>query len=206
MCKAVPSSGPHTSGLHETLPYNGRCRATIVGRNQKEVMGTWVSWQGSMDGWIMAAAAVAAVALIISIFTLLLTLRWRRRVNSSLQRNGNARLVEAVDAVATAVREMQSLLENQGARLDHLQRHSIQSLSLQRFAAFSPGPSAPSSFTIAAIDGEASGVTITVIQAGDGSYVYGKGIRKGQSEVRLSDEEAAALEVAEDALKAHRQH
>lgn len=72
---------------------------------------------------------------------------------------------------------------------------SLQKVGIVRFNPFSE-TGGNQSFSIALLDGNNSGVVITNLFSQEGSRVYGKPIKNGQSEYLLSEEEKLAIEKA----------
>jgi len=82
--------------------------------------------------------------------------------------------------------------------LENLKRESkfsVQRVGIVRYNPFKEVGS-NQSFSIALLDGNDSGVVITSLYSREGNRVYGKPIKKGQSENLLSEEEKEAIEKA----------
>lgn len=72
---------------------------------------------------------------------------------------------------------------------------SIQRVGIVRFNPFSE-VGGDQSFSIALLDGEDNGVTITSLYSREGNRLYGKPIKKGSSTYTLSAEEKEAINKA----------
>ena len=74
-------------------------------------------------------------------------------------------------------------------------KFSIQKVGIIRYSPFKE-VGGNQSFSIALLDGKNTGVVITSLYNREGSRVYGKSIKSGQSEHLLSGEEKEAIEKA----------
>jgi len=72
---------------------------------------------------------------------------------------------------------------------------SIQKVGIVRYNPFS-NVGGNQSFSIALLDGDNNGVVVTSLFSRDGNRVYGKSIKKSNSEYSLSKEEKQAVEKA----------
>jgi len=86
-----------------------------------------------------------------------------------------------------------------GQIADHLPR-SIQGIGVVRYNPFEQMGS-NMSFSLALLDGRASGVVVSVLNNREGSRVYGKAVEHGTSNYPLSDEERQALALAQDSRR-----
>ena len=79
--------------------------------------------------------------------------------------------------------------------LDNLKKEtkfSVQKVGIIRYNPFKE-VGGDQSFSIALLDGEDSGVVFTSLYSREGNRVYGKSIKKGESEHSLSEEEKEAI-------------
>jgi hypothetical protein len=75
-------------------------------------------------------------------------------------------------------------------------KFSVQKIGIVRFNPFSE-VGGDQSFSVALLDGNNDGIVITSLYSRGENRVYGKPIKKGQSEYSLSKEEKEAIEKAE---------
>jgi len=76
--------------------------------------------------------------------------------------------------------------------LEDLKKFSIQKVGIVRFNPFKE-VGGNQSFSIALLDGNDNGIVITSLYTREGNRVYGKPIKRGQSEYLLSEEEKEAI-------------
>ncbi len=84
-------------------------------------------------------------------------------------------------------------LEFESLKKEH--QFSVQKVGMVRFNPFSEA-GGNQSFSIALLDGKDNGLIVTSFYSRDGNRVYGKPIRRGNSEYALSREETKAIELA----------
>jgi Protein of unknown function (DUF4446) len=149
----------------------------------------------------IAAAAVAVVALL-GCLALALSLR-RVRAAQRLVLGESERdvIAHAVDLQETfiALREYvgdvaEGLEERLGA-VELALQGAISHRSLVRYDAYNE-LSGQQSMSIALLDGTRSGIVLSCIHHRDQARVYAKQVRRGQSELELSPEEAEAVQLA----------
>ncbi len=87
-------------------------------------------------------------------------------------------------------------LEQGVARVVDALPRSIQGVGVVRYNPFSD-MGGNMSFSLALLDGRASGVVLSVLTNRDGARVYGKAVENGRSSYPLSDEERQALALAQ---------
>ena len=86
-------------------------------------------------------------------------------------------------------------IEKEVKRIDWEGKSHVQKVGIIRFNPFKE-IGGDHSFSLAILDGEASGVIITCLHTRERTRVYMKGIKKGKCELELSSEEKKALEKA----------
>jgi Protein of unknown function (DUF4446) len=94
---------------------------------------------------------------------------------------------------------LSALEKGMGRVVDALPR-TIQGIGVVRYNPF-PDTGSNMSFSLALLDGRASGVVVSVLTHRDGSRVYGKPVEEGTSEYPLSDEERKALSLAQNSRR-----
>ncbi len=148
-----------------------------------------------MTGLEIALTIITLAALGVAGWSL-----WLGRTNAKrLKTIFQAGEIEDADALIEAYAErFQSLdkkLERAFTRLsehDKLISHAIQKVGVTRFNPFDD-MGGESSFVLALLDQENTGVLVTSITMRDGTRVYAKHIERGVSKLNLSDEESALL-------------
>jgi uncharacterized protein DUF4446 len=106
----------------------------------------------------------------------------------SLERNFNA----LHNQVQTAFEQLENRLKTSEERL----HHSISHSAVVRYDAYGEMSGRQSS-SIALLDDTGSGIVMSSILHREQARLYAKGIRKGDSDVELSPEEAEAVEAAQ---------
>ena len=143
----------------------------------------------------MAALAISLIALLISLLAHR-RLSSNRRALAILQGTFEGKTL--IDAVASYVRDVQSLEEDLLAvarrqeELFAMLGRSTRNLGVVRYDAFED-MGGKMSFSAALLDDHANGVVITSINARAESRVYAKVIAAGRSEHNLSDDEQVAI-------------
>ena len=105
--------------------------------------------------------------------------------------------------VLAQFKELQKNFGEVFEELENLKKESrffVQKVGIVRFNPFSEVGS-DQSFSIALLDGQDSGAVITSLYTREGNRVYGKPIKKGQSEYLLSEEEKQAIKKAKNGSK-----
>jgi hypothetical protein len=150
------------------------------------------------------ALGATALALIALLLCLTMAVRLRRVRNDQRLVLGERRedLVEHAAALARRVDELQDALESEGdavaVRLEEAERRldgAITKTSVLRYDAFNETSGRQSS-TVALLDDLDNGVVITAILQREQARVYAKPVIGGRSELKLSPEEADAMERA----------
>lgn len=149
---------------------------------------------------------VALLALIIAVVALVVVAivqarrigRLGRRLDG-LTRGSDGRSLEAVldahlDKVFAVSRELDDL-STRSTRLEASSRKAIQRVGLVRFNPFED-TGGNQSFALALTDVDGDGFVISSLHARTGTRVYAKAVLAGRADVALSDEEAAALQLA----------
>ncbi|MCL6594913.1 MAG: DUF4446 family protein [Firmicutes bacterium] len=99
-------------------------------------------------------------------------------------------------AVAELSRRLQILERDQG--------NALQRVGLVRYDAF-PGAGGQFSFSVALLDGTATGVILTAISGREETRMYAKWVERGASRQPLSPEEGEALARAQAAIRQRRE-
>jgi hypothetical protein len=150
------------------------------------------------------ALGATALALLALLLCLTMAVRLRRVRNDQRLVLGERRedLVEHAAALARRVDELQDALESEGdavaVRLEEAERRldgAITKTSVLRYDAFNETSGRQSS-TVALLDDLDNGVVITAILQREQARVYAKPVIGGRSELKLSPEEADAMERA----------
>lgn len=156
-----------------------------------------------MNGFLAVdAQLVAAGALLVAFFALILALTISFRQNRLLKRY---RLL----LQGPTGQDLEQILLNQNAAIEHVQsqlselsRHvatltadgrlHVQRVAMLRFNAF-PDTGGDLSFAIALLDAHHNGIVLSSLYGRNESRVYAKPIQAGQSTYTLSDEEKQVL-------------
>lgn len=105
---------------------------------------------------------------------------------------------ENLKEVLSELKKTETKLEKTIKDLEDLKtknKLSLQKFSIIRFNPFKE-VGGDQSFSVALLDDGDSGVVITSHYTREGNRVYGKPIKNGQSEYKLSDEEIKAIDIA----------
>lgn len=146
----------------------------------------------------LVAVLVGSAALIVALVA------WRRggevdRRLAALTRGAEGDSLEAllsahVDKVFAVARDLEAVAARTMA-LEDASRLAISRLGLVRYNPFGD-TGGNQSFVIAALDARGDGVILTSLHSRNGTRIYAKGVRGGQPDAALSDEETEALRVA----------
>jgi len=104
-----------------------------------------------------------------------------------------------IDEVLTQFKELKSDFQKIVAELETLKKANqtnVQKIGVVRFNPFE-GLGGNQSFTVAILDGNNSGAVITSLFTREGNRVYGKPIKEGLSEFKLTNEETKAIALAQ---------
>lgn len=93
---------------------------------------------------------------------------------------------ERIEGLSAGINEVRSTAET-----------SVRKVGLVRYNPFS-GMGGDQSFSIALLDSKDNGFIITSLFSREGTRVYAKPVKNGQSEYQLSDEEKEAIEKAKN--------
>jgi hypothetical protein len=99
-----------------------------------------------------------------------------------------------VDKVFAVARDLEDLTARTG-RLEVDGRRALSRLGLVRYNPFED-TGGNQSFVVAALDANGDGVILTSLHSRNGTRIYAKGVRAGQPDSSLSDEETQALKAA----------
>jgi len=99
-----------------------------------------------------------------------------------------------VDKVFAVARELESVA-GRTSRLEEESQRALSRLGLVRYNPFED-TGGNQSFVVAALDARGDGVVLTSLHTRSGTRIYAKGVRGGQPDSSLSDEETEALRLA----------
>jgi Protein of unknown function (DUF4446) len=150
----------------------------------------------------IAAAAVAVVALLASVYLLVATRRLRRTQRVLLGEHDERDLAEHAVELQSAFMSLREYVEEVSIRLDtRLEavetalRAVISRRALVRYDAYNE-QSGHQSFSIALLDDTRSGIVLSCIHHRDQARVYAKQLHHGEAELALSPEEEEAVRLA----------
>jgi Protein of unknown function (DUF4446) len=150
----------------------------------------------------IAAAAVALVALLLSVALMVTVRRLRRAQRLVLGGDQERDLVAHAAGMQDAFEALRQYVEDAGRRLDErlsgaerALRGTLAHRALVRYDAYNE-LSGQQSLSIALLDDERSGVVLSCIHHRDQARVYAKQVQGGQAELELSPEEAEAVRLA----------
>ncbi len=156
----------------------------------------WLAWLA--DRGLAVLATAGALLLLLLVWSAVLGRRLRRvqdRFNRLAGPRDGATLDAALDRhlarIDGAEAEVRAL-RAEVRRLREAGRRHLQHVGLVRFDAFD-GVSGQVSFALAVVDDQRDGFVLNSLFARDGSSVYAKPIRAGESEIPLGEEEREAL-------------
>jgi hypothetical protein len=102
---------------------------------------------------------------------------------------------ENLREVISKISELEKSIQDVGSMVQEMRERDkkhIQRIGIVRFNPFS-GVGGDQSFSIALLDGDNNGITITSLYGKEGNRVYAKPIEGGKSQYQLSDEEQEAI-------------
>ncbi|HLA16874.1 MAG TPA: DUF4446 family protein [Candidatus Limnocylindrales bacterium] len=144
------------------------------------------------------AAFVAAAALVAALMAMRRAAAVDRRL-AGLTRGADGDSLEQllsahVDKVFAVARE----LEGVAGRTSRLEDESLRALSRLGLVRYNPfeDTGGNQSFVVAALDARGDGFLLTSLHTRNGTRIYAKGVRGGQPDSSLSDEETEALRLA----------
>jgi hypothetical protein len=132
-------------------------------------------------------AAVAGAWGLLTLGAVVLAQRTRRRTELTGE--------ESLRRELAAVGRRLAALETSMTQIAEALPRSIQGVGVLRYTPFAE-VGGNMSFSLALLDGHASGVVISVLNDRNGSRVYGKAIERGTSASPLSEEEQQAVALA----------
>lgn len=144
---------------------------------------------------------LAALTIILLIYTLSISLRVSRVTKRRSSRIGDGQVGEIVDSLtdlSNAISNVERRLEDIVSRQDGLDKamsSCFQKVGLVRFNAFED-VGGEQSFSVALLDARNNGVVMSSIYGRQDSRTYIKGITNGEGERSLSQEETKALKQA----------
>lgn len=145
-----------------------------------------------------AAVAVAALALLLSLWAAVQLAKARRQLRVLRGSSDEADLLTAGAALADRLDEVAGRVSRLSLRVDEVQTDvaaSLRHLAVVRFNALSD-MGGQFSFAAAILDDAGNGIILTSIQGQNHGRLYGKSIRAGQSDTPLSPEELEAIKNA----------
>lgn len=150
---------------------------------------------------------IAAIGLVVSVILLILLIalwakvaKLRRTLAGMTAGNLDANLEQVLIAIQTNIREMKAGLEIHGGRIGALEERLAAMkghVALHRYNAFNEaGRGSDLSFSLAIVDDAENGAVLTAIHGRDETFVYGKPVKGGESDYKLTPEEREALNKA----------
>jgi Protein of unknown function (DUF4446) len=150
----------------------------------------------------IAAAAVATIALIVSVALAMSVRRLRRSQRIVIGQLGERDVVahaadmqEAFEALHGYVEDVARRLDGRLAGAESALHGALAHRSLVRYDAYNE-LSGQQSMSIALLDDAQSGIVLTCIHHRDQARVYAKQVHGGRGELELSPEEAEAVRLA----------
>lgn len=143
------------------------------------------------QAWLVVLILLAVLGGVIILFALAQGLRSRSAPAAGTMAADESHRRELAEISARL-----AALEQGMARVVDALPRSIQGVGVVRYNPF-PDTGSNMSFSLALLDGRASGVVVSVLTNRDGSRVYGKAVENGRSSYPLSDEERQALALAQ---------
>lgn len=154
--------------------------------------------------YLFAMAALIFILLILIIVILCKQKKLRKRLDVFLQGKDGENLEEiflsCMEKSAIASKENKELQEEINL-LKRIQCMTYQKMGMVKYDAFRE-MSGELSYAVALLDQEENGLIINSVYANEGSYSYIKEIKKGGSEIPLSEEEGKALNKAKNKSQA----
>jgi hypothetical protein len=105
-----------------------------------------------------------------------------------------------IEEVLAKFKELQNNCGSLREEVKKLREENIRMIDKVGIVRFNPfeGLGSNQSFSLALLDGNDSGAVITSLFSRDGNRVYGKPIKQGTSEFKLTEEETKAIELAKN--------
>jgi len=150
-----------------------------------------VSTLNEAQAWLVVLIFLAVMGGVVIVLALAGGLRARSASGTGRMAADEAQRRELAELGARL-----AALEQGVARVVDALPRSIQGVGVVRYNPFSD-MGGNMSFSLALLDGRASGVVVSVLTNRDGSRVYGKAVENGTSSYPLSDEERQALALAQ---------
>jgi uncharacterized protein DUF4446 len=152
----------------------------------------------SLAGWIaLGAAAVAVLALLVTVLHLL-TLRRVRRAQLTLLGGGKSDLVDFAVSLQGRIDELHRAVDDVAASLGRVDRRvdeTVSKTAIVRYDAYE-NSGGHQSASIALLDSARTGVVLSAIQGRDYARIYVKEVDRGRASIALSPEELEAVERA----------
>lgn len=154
--------------------------------------------------YLFALVLLVVILIILMIIILCKHKKLRKRMEAFLQGKDGENLEEiflsCMEKVAIASKENKELQEEINL-LKEIQCMTYQKMGMVKYDAFRE-MSGELSYALALLDQEENGFIINSVYANEGSYSYIKEIKKGGSEILLSEEEGKALNKAKNKSQA----
>jgi hypothetical protein len=138
--------------------------------------------------------AIAVWLLILSV-SLVFILRYFWRLTKDV---GKGNIIKVLDSVLTKEKKNRKEIANINKKIESIEETAqlhVQKVALVRFNPFTE-LGGDHSFSLALLDGKDTGIIITGLHTRERTRVYMKKIKKGKSEVNLSNEEKKTLKSA----------
>ncbi len=157
-----------------------------------------------MDQTDLLTLGLGALALLVAVVALVLTLAQRRRY-AALQRRYQVLWGDGAADVATVLARQSQRIDGEASRLDGVTQElvdlraglaqTLQHVAVVRYDAFGD-MGGRMSFSAAVVDDRGDGMVISSIHARGESRTYAKGVVGGDSAITLSPEERHAVDAA----------
>lgn len=139
--------------------------------------------------WIVGGAALISLASLIGV--ILLFNRLKRIMNGKTGRDLEEGII-SIDKKLAAIEENEELLAEGIEHVDRRLRSSIRSIEMTRFNPFED-QGGNHSFAISLVNEKGDGVVLSSLYSRERMSVFAKHIKKGKSDIDLTDEEQDVL-------------
>lgn len=154
--------------------------------------------QMTIEGMIAAIGLLVSVILLILLITLWAKMAKLRKTLVNMTAGAmEGNLEQVLLAIQGNIREMKIGIDNHDGRLGSLEQRLAAMkghVALHRYNAFNEaGRGSDMSFSLAIVDDAENGAVVTAIHGREETFVYGKPVRGGESDYKLTPEEREAL-------------
>lgn len=154
--------------------------------------------QMTIEGMIAAIGLLVSVILLILLIALWAKMAKLRKTLVNMTAGAmEGNLEQVLLAIQGNIREMKTGIDNHDGRLGSLEQRLATMkghVALHRYNAFNEaGRGSDMSFSLAIVDDAENGAVVTAIHGREETFVYGKPVRGGESDYKLTPEEREAL-------------